>query len=130
MTGSEKGGPTGPTLIVGGGGERRTAERIVHEVDAEIVTADSTVNARTENVSASGVFISVPHLLPVGSRVRVRFRLPAGEFEAGATIVRIRPTGDRGPGIGLVFHDVSEDHRMRLEQYCPPAAPILRHGPG
>jgi hypothetical protein len=124
--------PSGPKIIVGDplGSDRRTADRIVYEVEAHITHGDNVVAAKTENVSASGAFLGVPALLPVGSRIRLKFKLPAGDFEAAATIVRIRPTSDRGPGIGVMFHDVLPEHRAHLDALCPPAKPIVRHGPG
>ncbi|MBK6690895.1 MAG: PilZ domain-containing protein [Myxococcales bacterium] len=118
-----------PRIVVGGS-ERRTADRIAYEVDAELRVGTNIVHARTENVSASGVFLSVPSLLIVGSRVNVRFALPAGSFEADSTVVRLRPTGERGPGVGLMFHDVPSEFRMRLDMMCPPAKAIVRDGPG
>lgn len=138
MSASDKDGP-GPTIVISGLGgplagagssERRTADRIAYEVDAEVTQGENVVKAKTENVSASGVFLSVPHLLLVGSRVRVRFKMPAGDFEAGATIVRIRPTSERGPGVGLMFHELTDENRARLEAMCPPVKAVVRHGPG
>jgi hypothetical protein len=123
-------GLTGPTIVLGGA-DRRAADRITYNVEAHLRQGENVVVARTENVSASGVFLGVPSLLAVGSRVHVRFALPAGEFEAHATIVRMRPTtGERGPGIGLMFHELSPEHQARLDAFCPPAKPIVRHGPG
>ena len=92
-----------PRIVVGGS-ERRTADRVAYEVDAELRVGTNIVHARTENVSASGVFLSVPSLLIVGSRVNVRFALPAGSFEADSTVVRLRPTGERGPGAVSYTH--------------------------
>lgn len=131
----EKSGPLGPTIVIGGiggGAERRAADRITYEVDAHVRIGDSEVVAKTENVSASGCFLGVPSLLAVGSKVHVRFTLPAGDFEADATIVRIRPTTpEKGPGVGLMFHDVAPECRARLDQFCPPPKPlVVRHSPG
>lgn len=110
---------------------RRAADRIAYEVDAHLRQGDNVVIARTENVSASGVFLTVPTLLAVGSRLHVRFMLPAGEFEAEATIVRMRPTtGERGPGVGLMFHELTPQSQTMLNTFCPPANPIVRDGPG
>lgn len=121
----------GPTIVVGAKPERRAADRIAYEVDAHLRHGEVTVVARTENVSASGVFLTVPSPLAVGGRVHVRFTLPAGEFDADATIVRMRPTtGDRGPGVGLMFHELTPHCQAVLNAFCPPVAAIVRDGPG
>lgn len=132
----QKSGPIGPTIVIGGGigggSERRAADRITYEVEAHVRVGDGEVIAKTENVSASGVFLTVPSLLVVGSKVHVRFVLPAGEFASDATIVRIRPTTpEKGPGVGLMFHEVAPEYRARLDQFCPPPKPlVVRHSPG
>lgn len=123
-------GPSGPTIIIGGE-DRRAADRVGYEVEAHLKQGDHEIVGHTENVSASGAFFSVPTPMAVGSRVHVRFKLPAGDFEASGTIVRMRPSsGAKGPGVGVMFHEVIGDHRARLDAFCPPAKPIVRHSPG
>lgn len=136
--GDEK-GPTfnvvsiGAINSLGNGAERRAADRLVHVAEARIEIGDSVVMGRTENVSASGAFLSVPSVLPVGSRIHLSFQLPAGAFEANATVVRIRSVADggaRGAGVGVMFHEVGPESRARLDAFVPPAKAIVRHGPG
>ncbi|MFO0672286.1 MAG: PilZ domain-containing protein [Polyangiaceae bacterium] len=124
----------GPVIVVtglGGGADRRAADRITHEVEAELRVGDHVIMATTENVSASGAFLTVPSPMAVGTRLHLKFQLPGGAFEAWATIMRIRPTApDRGPGIGVMFHEVPATSRVILDAFCPPVRPIVRHGPG
>jgi hypothetical protein len=98
--------------------ERRSNRRVPLVTRAIVHVRGALLDGVVEDVSETGVFVRLVRLLSAGTRVRVRFLLPEGRFEAGATVVRFRLNDPRGPGVGLHFHDVAAEDAARLAAYC------------
>lgn len=101
--------------------ERRGMRRVPVETRALLHVRGAILDGIAEDLSETGVFVRISRLLSAGTRVRVRFLLPTGRFEAGATVVRFRLNDPRGPGVGLQFHDMKQEDAARLAAYCAAA---------
>ncbi len=97
--------------------------RFTFEADGRLAQAFS------RNLSPNGVFLKTDRLLPLGTKVDLRFHVPgvAEEFHCAATV---RCTagqldgGDAG-GMGLEFDDLSEADRSTLRVFI---GQQVRHG--
>ena len=77
------------------------------------------------DLAISGAFAERADPLPVGERVRLRFRLPGNEIPlvVGCRVAWSNPTGGRlvtkalPAGLGLEFVDMAEPDQVRLRAY-------------
>lgn len=98
--------------------ERRAATRAPLDLWVEEEKGNELYFRRTGNVSLGGLYFeqTIPHAL--GTVVRLRFSLPGhdGVLEAQAEIVNT-PTVKDGLGMGLRFVEMSDEARLRLQQF-------------
>ncbi len=102
---------------------RRHARVSVHfPVEYRADERVQTAYART--IGLGGCFLETPEPIPLGSALKLRFRLPALEImlELEARVVYVRPRRDdaqaaRGPGMGLKFGDIGDIARDTLRTY-------------
>jgi hypothetical protein len=93
--------------------QRRVHERFPIELPVTIVSGESRVPGRTQNVSLGGMLITVDSPVPFGAAVTVRVRLPAlsEELDIAATV---RWTG--GSAIGVQFGSLRAKATWALNQ--------------
>jgi uncharacterized protein (TIGR02266 family) len=98
--------------------ERRAERRVPLDLWVEEEKGAELYFRRTGNVSLGGVFFeqSIPHAH--GTRVRLRFALPAEgpPLQVAAEIVNT-PVSKDGLGMGLRFVDLSDDDRKTLQAF-------------
>lgn len=75
------------------------------------------------NLSREGLFVATPEIVPVGTRVEIRFRLPNEDtaIEAVAQVAWINETKDfeagKIPGYGVEFIELPHEHQALLDEY-------------
>jgi uncharacterized protein (TIGR02266 family) len=108
--------------------ERRAAPRIPVETDVTIGGGGRVLTAVSGDVSLGGIFVSSFRLLPEGSRVSLRFRLPTGQVMAAGVVrwVREARPGRLG-GMGVELLEVGEIDRDVLQRFCGVRPRLLSH---
>ncbi len=89
--------------------ERRAAQRVAFgcEIECEGPNPDP-IRPRMRDLSTTGAFIESATPVPIGTRVTLRFVLPAGEVVLAAVVARTTPEG-----CGVRFVDLTEaDQRV------------------
>jgi uncharacterized protein (TIGR02266 family) len=93
---------------------RRSSPRVALAVTVSMRMDHVIASAVSSNVSKGGVFLRSMTPLPVGKRLRVRFKLPGGgDIEADATVA----WSDARSGMGLQFVTVGPDGQAALDQF-------------
>ncbi len=96
--------------------------RVAFPVHVSFDGADFHVDEFTANLSVGGIFLPVAVEMPVRTRGSLTFRLSQWDepFTVQAEVVRSaspeRIPNDTPSGIGLMFIDLTDDHRHRLER--------------
>ncbi len=111
--------------------DRRGGERV--SVDVEVtMTSDSNVYVGlTDNISEGGLFVATHDLLPVGSRLELKFRLPDYDepISAKAEVRWHRPpesySAEGMPGFGARFVDIDDDDQSRIEKFVDSREPMF-----
>jgi uncharacterized protein (TIGR02266 family) len=86
---------------------RRTDPRYDRRLEVEIVASGETHIGYCRNISLGGMFVELMSVLPVGSAIAVRFRVPTQPEAIEVTgEVRWVERGDPGQanGMGIRFH--------------------------
>ncbi len=99
--------------------EKRRYLRVATKLPLHFEAQDQAIDAETRNLSRGGVFVQTDELLPVGTKVSLKWKLPQSETVIMATAVVVWcSTGKRGAprGMGLRFVDLSsEDQKTVVE---------------
>jgi hypothetical protein len=92
--------------------DRRQHDRSRLIVDVFFDGKDQTGIASTQDISAGGLYMNTQSVLPEGSVLLLR--IPVGEKQVvvNAEVVYSNP----GRGVGVKFHDLSEEDRALIEQ--------------
>jgi len=89
----------------------REHTRVPLTVEMRFRTASSFLVAYSQNLSRGGVFIETEHLLPIGTRLSLRFGIGPGnetfQVEGSVTWTRAR-TDTQEPGMGVGFKTIDE----------------------
>jgi type IV pilus assembly protein PilZ len=102
------------------GANRREFQRIDVAWDVDCETEDTFLYASIRNVSALGIFVQTLEPLEVGTLITLRFSPPGSEGAAFALkgavqwINPVRVLGNRNPGMGILFVDITAEDRERL----------------
>ena len=100
-------------------GERRISIRVPLEVDVTITSGVQEIKGITQNISATGLFLTTMRVLPVGTSIRIKFALPAGTVIARGTVSRIRHASDgMTPGLAVIFSELDKLDRALIASYC------------
>jgi uncharacterized protein (TIGR02266 family) len=86
---------------------RRTDPRYARRIEVEVTAGPKQFRAFTRNLSLGGMYLETPELLPIGTTVDLRFKLPAQPeaVEVTAEVRWIEPgEGALLSGMGLRFH--------------------------
>lgn len=74
--------------------------------------------AVVKDICKDAVFMSVSHQVPLDAQVTVTFALPGkgGPLEVEGRVVRVAHREEQGgPGIAILFSELTPDERVRLE---------------
>lgn len=99
--------------------ERRVESRVPIRVLVEYEKVDDFLADYSSNLSLGGMFIQTDDPLAVGTRFRLRLRLPdrPKPVEAYAEVRWVVPTGGRGTaGMGVQFEDLAPADLKAVEQ--------------
>lgn len=105
----------------------RRSRRFKSNACARVSVEEKQTHGRLVDVSAGGGFVAVSEaeeLPPVGSGMRLDFRLPIGFWVRANTIVRWvrREADERGPtGFGVEFTSMQESNRELLDSFLAAA---------
>jgi cellulose synthase (UDP-forming) len=104
--------------------QRRTAARLAADLPCELGVDGAVLQARTFDVSESGVrlFLDPPRFLP--RQVDVRLVGDGETTELRGTVVRNDRVADRSSFVGIEFGELSEAKRASIirHMYCAPSA--------
>jgi uncharacterized protein (TIGR02266 family) len=97
--------------------ERRSGNRLAVQLWVEEQHDHGTYFQRAANLSAGGIFLehTIPH--PVGTRVRLAFKLPGDEQPIRVVGEIVNAVEAEPPGMGLKFVDLPADVRRRLDGF-------------
>lgn len=106
-------------LAISSSHDRRYGRRIDFRVPVRLSLGDSVFDGVSEDLSATGMFVETPRLIPAGRRVQVRFDLPHGTMLLVAVVIRFRtPNMDRRAGVALVFEALTEGQEACIQAFC------------
>ena len=85
--------------------EQRREERL--EINREFADVSSFLREYALNISAGGVFIRTAEVLPLGTKVKLKFTIIVDDFETiegeGEVVRAVEPEDSNTPGVGVVF---------------------------
>ena len=96
---------------------RRQYDRSRLIVDVHFDGAESTGVASTKDISPGGLYMTTQTRIPVGSMLALRIPIGGDHVIVRGEVVYSNP----GEGVGVKFHEVSEDTRRVLERGLAPA---------
>lgn len=104
--------------------EQRIQSRVPIRVKVEYEDLDDFLDDYTSNVSLGGMFVRTHEPLPVGTRFRLRFRVP-GRDKAVETTGEVRwvvseaeaAAEELQPGMGIRFDELSPPDRRAVERW-------------
>jgi CheY-like chemotaxis protein len=100
----------------------RGADRVALPLRFRYRYVDLEGDAFSRNLSASGAFLATERVVPLGSRMRLEFRLPGESEETGCWCIVRSVVFHRGAqplravGLGVEFDEFDAQRRVRLEQ--------------
>ncbi|HLG20658.1 MAG TPA: TIGR02266 family protein [Bdellovibrionota bacterium] len=103
--------------------KRQAGPRAKVELDIDLSTYGKYYLTKLENVSIGGAFVRTKQLHPIGTAVKMRFRLPGdgAPIEADGQVVwTYRQTGQNEPnssGMGIKFTGIEETDRERIAKF-------------
>ena len=99
--------------------EMRVSRRLPVRVMVEYSTVEDFLIDYSANVSMGGMFIRTPHALPVGTRFRLRFRIPEyrGTLETCGEVRWISDEDEFGAlsGMGVRFDTLNSANQKAVE---------------
>ena len=96
---------------------RRQYDRSRLIVDVHFDGAESTGVASTKDISPGGLYMSTQTRIPVGSMLALRIPIGGDHVIVRGEVVYSNP----GEGVGVKFHELSDDTRRVLERAVRPA---------
>jgi len=108
------------------GSDRRGDPRHGCEIEVEFADESHFFAGLTQDISRGGLFVSTYHLLPVGSRLSLRFELPNGAQIEVLGQVRwvLDSDADSRPGIGIEFVEASPEVLNGIAAFCAARPPL------
>jgi len=112
------------------GHDRRGERRHDCEIEVEFADESHFFAGLTQDISRGGLFVSTYHLLPVGSRLNLRFELPNGvQIEVLGRVRWVLDSeadseSESRPGIGIEFVDPSPEILRSIAAFCEPRPPL------
>ncbi len=100
--------------------EKRITSRVPIRVLVEYTSIDDFLADYTSNVSLGGMFIGTDQPLPIGTRFRLRFRLPerAKTVETFGEVRWVIPVGEStDAGMGIRFDELAPTDQKAIELF-------------
>jgi len=97
--------------------DRRHFDRSRLIVDVHFDGAESTGVASTKDISPGGLYMSTQTRIPVGAMLALRIPIGGDHVIVTGEVVYSNP----GEGVGVKFHELSDDTRRALERGLAPA---------
>ena len=97
--------------------DRRQFDRSRLIVDVHFDGAESTGVASTKDISVGGLYLSTQTRIPVGAMLALRIPIGGDHIIVTGEVVYSNP----GEGVGVKFHELSDDTRRALERGLAPA---------
>ena len=97
--------------------DRRQFDRSRLIVDVHFDGAESTGVASTKDISLGGLYMSTQMRIPVGSMLALRIPIGGDHVIVRGEVVYSNP----GEGVGVKFHELTDDTRRALERGLRPA---------
>ena len=94
--------------------KRRDEERVT--INKEFESFDAFIQEYVTNISESGVFIKSATVLPVGTRVNLRFTVIMDDIETIEGVGEVVRVHDDPPGMGVVFTELSGYSKGLIEK--------------
>lgn len=105
--------------------ERRSFPRFALEVDIGMFSESNFYAGLTEDISEGGLFVATHAPLAVGTKVNVRFTLPAvREIETEGTVVWVRQPVAGNPGMGIQFKQLSPEDAATIQRFIAKRPPL------
>lgn len=114
------------TGVTAAGSDRRDHLRHGCEIEVEFADESHFFAGLTQDISRGGLFVSTYHLLPVGSRLNLRFELPNGARIEVLGQVRwvLDSDADSRPGIGIEFVEAPPEVLDSIAAFCAARPPL------
>ena len=93
----------------------RKTPRVPCEAPAKAEGPRGPIRGMCKSLSQGGMFFSGMQA-PIGQTVELTVQLPAGTFQAVGQ-VRYQYADAGGPGVGIKFTRLSQDHLTRIQQF-------------
>lgn len=104
--------------------ERRIAPRVAEHVTLSLQGPQTTLEAESRNLSASGVYCFTSQLIAPMTKLALEFTLPglkAARIQCTGVVVRVEPVianaTTTGYHIAIFFSDLSERQRTAIQQF-------------
>ena len=97
--------------------DRRQYDRSRLIVDVHFDGAESTGVASTKDISVGGLYLSTQTRIPVGAMLALRIPIGGDHVIVTGEVVYSNPS----EGVGVKFHELSDDTRRALERGLRPA---------
>ncbi len=112
--------------------ERRRTPRTASRLSMVLSDQTREMATRTENISASGAYCSLPHFLPLMTKLEVRLELPGSPkpkpIRCQGVVVRVHPpaaTAQRTSyDVAIFFNDLAERDRAVIAGYVQQHLPV------
>lgn len=103
---------------------RRKDPRIAHRLQLHLTRDVEVTKTESENLSASGVYCTVKHYIPLMTKLIIRLELPkahGSHIDCRGVVVRIEPPIETPRhtkyNVAIFFNELSEQDRKRLAGY-------------
>ena len=96
---------------------RRQFDRSRLIVDVHFDGAESTGVASTKDISLGGLYMTTQTRVPVGARLALRIPIGGDHVIVTGEVVYSNP----GEGVGVKFHELTDDARRAFERGLRPA---------
>lgn len=97
--------------------DRRQFDRSRLIVDVHFDGAESTGVAGTKDISLGGLYMTTQTRIPVGAMLALRIPIGGDHVIVTGEVVYSNP----GEGVGVKFHELTDDTRRAFERGLPPA---------
>ena len=108
--------------------ESQRRKDIRHSVNHQFTSFKEFIREYALNLSENGAFIRTKELLPVGSKVRLKFTVLVDDFESiegiGEVVRVVETGGAEEPGMGVIFTSLTEPSRETLSRLFTKASHI------
>ena len=101
--------------------DKRLGERVT--INKEFESFDAFIQEYVTNISETGVFIKSATVLPVGTRVNLRFTVIMDDIETIEGIGEVVRVEHDPPGMGVVFRELNAYSKNLIEKLLTQRSP-------